>query len=58
MIMENKKEVDNIQLLADIKAVVEKHGAKISEYNFHPKMEKCLYCLDLEIVLQRNCTLP
>ena len=56
--MENKKEVDNIQLLADIKAVVEKHGPKISEYNFHPKMEKCLYCLDLEIVLQRNCTLP
>ena len=52
--MENKKEIDSIQLLADIKAVVEKHGAKISEYSFH----KCLYCLDLEIVLQRNCTLP
>ena len=54
IIMENKKEIDSIQLLADIKVVVEKHGAKISEYSFH----KCLYCLDLEIVLQRNCTLP
>jgi len=57
MIMENKKEVDNIQLLADIKAVVEKHGAVISEYAYRPKNEKCLYCLDLEIVLKRNCAL-
>ena len=55
--MENKKEVDNIQLLADIKTVVEKHGAVISEYAYRPKNEKCLYCLDLEIVLKRNCAL-
>ena len=57
MIMENKKEIDNIQLLADIKAVVEKHGAKISEYAFHPNNEKSIYCLDLEIMVKTSSIL-
>lgn len=44
--MENKKEIDNIQLLADIKAVVEKHGAKISEYT-------APFCQDKKIIFLR-----
>ena len=51
--MEKKKEkeVDDIKLLADIKAVSKKHGVRVSNYVYGYKDNKGRYCLNLEIVL-------
>ena len=53
-----KKEVDDIKLLADIRAIAKKHGVRVSNYVYGYKDNKGRYCLNLEIVLPWSSVLP